>query len=151
MSLPLSYNHRKTPGWNKISGSHACRDCVWHISLDAELYTNCPGERVLVAIRFNVTFLPLRLLQKYTYLFLERCRKSNNIWLHALMQSECLYSSQFFEHCNHILLCEWMIELCTICLIDGVSSHNAFTFYLDSTNLGIDALLRSSAVTSVTW
>ena len=27
----------------------------------AELYTTCPGERALVAIRFNVTFLPLRL------------------------------------------------------------------------------------------
>jgi len=32
-----------------ISGSHACRGCVWHIILDEELYTTCPGERVLVA------------------------------------------------------------------------------------------------------
>ena len=40
-----------------ISGSHACRYCMWHIILDAELYTTCPGERVLVATRFNVTFL----------------------------------------------------------------------------------------------
>ena len=55
-----------------ISGSHACRDCGWHIILVAE------------------------------YLFLERCRKSNNIWLRALMLSDCLYSSLFFEHCNHI-------------------------------------------------
>ena len=31
------------------------------------------------------------LLRKYTYLFLERCRKSNNVWLRALMQSDCLY------------------------------------------------------------
>jgi len=46
------------------------------------------------------------LLLKSTYLFLERCRKSNNIWLHALMQSNCLYSSTFFEHYNRILLCE---------------------------------------------
>jgi len=29
-------------------------------------------------------------------------------------------------------------------------NHNAFAFYPDSTNLGISALLRSSAVTSVT-
>ena len=36
------------------------------------------------------------LLRKYTYLFLERCRKSNNIWLRALMQSDCSYSSLFF-------------------------------------------------------
>ena len=32
-----------------ISGSHACKDCVWPIILDADLYTTCPGERVLVA------------------------------------------------------------------------------------------------------
>ena len=25
-----------------ISGSRACRDCVWHIILDAGLYTTCP-------------------------------------------------------------------------------------------------------------
>jgi len=41
-----------------ISGREACRDCVWPIILDAELYTTCPGERVLVVIRFNATFLP---------------------------------------------------------------------------------------------
>ena len=49
-----------------ISGSHACRDCGWHTiirwhTMVAELYTTCPGERVLVAIRFSVTFLPSRL------------------------------------------------------------------------------------------
>jgi len=46
------------------------------------------------------------LLRKYTYLFLERCRKSHNMWLRALMQSDCLYSSLFFEHYNRILLGE---------------------------------------------
>ena len=66
------------------------------------------------------------------------------------MQSDCLYSSLFFEHYNRILLCEWVIELCSVRLIDGVSSHNAFAFYVDSTNLGISALLRSCAVSSVT-
>ena len=90
------------------------------------------------------------LLPKYTYLFLERCRKSNNVCLRALLQSDCLHSSLFFEHYNRILLCEWVIELSCIRLIDGVSYHNSFAFYLDSTNLGIGALLRSSFVTSVT-
>jgi len=42
-----------------ISRSHVCRDYVWHIILDAELYTTCLGERVLAATKFNVTFLPL--------------------------------------------------------------------------------------------
>jgi len=68
------------------------------------------------------------LLRKYTHLFLERCRKSNNMWLRALMQSDCLYSSLFFEHYNRILLCVWVIELCSIRLIDGVPCHNAFAF-----------------------
>ena len=90
------------------------------------------------------------LLRKYNYLFLERCRKSKNVWLCALMQSDCLYSSLFFEHHNRILLCEWVKELCSIRLIDGVLCHNVFAFYLDSTNLGIGALFRSSFVTSVT-
>ena len=50
-----------SPNYGVISGSHACRDCGWHILLIAELYTTCPRERVLVATKFNVTFLPLRL------------------------------------------------------------------------------------------
>ena len=37
-----------------ISESHACKDCVWPIILDAELYTTCPGERVLVVITHQV-------------------------------------------------------------------------------------------------
>jgi len=30
--------------------SHACKDRVWPIILDAGLYTTCPGERVLVVM-----------------------------------------------------------------------------------------------------
>ena len=50
-----------------ISGNHACRDCVWHIILVAELNTTCLGERMLVPTRFNVTFLPLRLCCENTH------------------------------------------------------------------------------------
>jgi len=39
---------------------------VWHTILDSELYTTCPGERVLVATRFNLTILPLRLCNEKT-------------------------------------------------------------------------------------
>jgi len=42
------------------------------------------------------------------------------------------------------------MEVSSVRLIDVVSNHNTFAFYLDSTKLGISALLRSSAVTSVT-
>jgi len=58
--------------------------------------------------------------------------------------------SRFFEHYNRILLCDWVLEHCSVCLIDGVSCHNAFEFYLDSTTLGTGALLCSSVITSVT-
>ena len=56
-----------------ISGSHACRGCMWHIILDSELYATFPGEWVLVATRFNVTFLPLRLCN------VPVCRNMQNI------------------------------------------------------------------------
>jgi len=39
--------HHKYGG---ISESHACKDCVWPIILDAELYTTCPGERMLIVM-----------------------------------------------------------------------------------------------------
>jgi len=78
--------HHKHGG---ISESHACKDCVWPIILDEELYTTCPGERVLVDMNRKVqcnipTFEAL--LRKNMYLFLERYRRSNNVWLPALMQ-----------------------------------------------------------------
>ena len=118
------YFRKRKAAYNWLSGSHACRDCGWHIILDAELYTSCPGERVLVAIRFNVTFLPLKLCYENTRdLFLERCRDSNNVWSRALMSSDCLFSSLYFEHYNRILLCELVIEHCSIRLIDGMSCH----------------------------
>ena len=37
-----------------ISESHACKDCVWPIILDAELYTTCLGERVLIVMTHQV-------------------------------------------------------------------------------------------------
>ena len=59
-----------------ISESHACKDCVWPIILDAELYKTCPGERVLGVMTRNIpTF---EAIKKNRYLFLERCRRSNN-------------------------------------------------------------------------
>jgi len=47
-------------------------------------------------------------------------RRSNNIWLHALTQSDCLYSSLWFEHYNHNLLCDWVFGHCSVCSFEGV-------------------------------
>jgi len=74
--------------------------------------------------------------KKKKYLFLERFRKSNNAWLRALMQSDCSYSSLFFEHYNRILPCDWVLGHCSISSFEGVSWHNAFVLYLASTSLG---------------
>jgi len=77
-----------------ISESLACKHCVWPIILDADLYTTCPGERVLIVMTHQVqgnspTFEAL--LRKNRYLFLERCRRSNNVWLRTLTQSNCSF------------------------------------------------------------
>jgi len=65
-----------------ISESHACKDCVWPTILDAGLYSTCPGELMLVVMTNQVqcnipTFEAV--LRKYMHLFLERCRRSNNV------------------------------------------------------------------------
>ena len=44
-----------------ISGRRTSTDCLGLITLVAGHCTTCRGERVLVVIRFNITFLPLRL------------------------------------------------------------------------------------------
>ena len=123
--------------WLRVAYNFGCRalHCLpWRASVSSHhVQCNIPTFKAL--------------LRKDKYLFLERCRKSHNVWLSALMQSEYLYSSLSFEHYNRILLL-WISDRTLQCPFDRC--HNAFAFYLDSTNLGISALLRSSAVTSVT-
>ena len=82
-SHPLShapaYMHHNHGG---ISESHACKDCVWPIILDSELYTTCPGERGLEVMTHQVQYnIPTfeAALRKNMHLFLERCRRSNNV------------------------------------------------------------------------
>jgi len=77
----------------------------WLIILGAGHYETFRGERVLVVIRFNATFLLLRPYCEKICTTLERCRKSKNVWLHAMKQSDCLYSSLFFGQYNCSLLC----------------------------------------------
>ena len=67
--------------YGRLSESDACRDCVWPIILYAKLYITCPGEGVLVVMTHQVQCnIPIfeALLRKNMYVFLERCRRSNN-------------------------------------------------------------------------
>jgi len=125
--------HHKYDG---ISESHACKDCVWPIILDAELYTTCSGERVLVAMTHQVecnipTFEAL--LRKNRYLFFERCRRCNNVWLLALTKSDCLYSYILWTLQPHFTL---LLSARTLqCLfVWGCACHNAFVLYLTLTS-----------------
>jgi len=89
------------------------------------------------------------LLRKYTYLFLERCRKSNNIWLYALMQSDCLYLPYSL---NTIIafysVNEWSNFAVSVWLM-GVSCHMTQCFRI-LPRLDQFRNWRSSLVTSVT-
>ena len=67
-----------------IWGNHACKGCMCPISLDAKVYTTFPGERVLVVMTHQAqrtgdipTFEALS--RKNMHLFLERCKRSNNV------------------------------------------------------------------------
>jgi len=53
-------------------------------------------------------------------------QNSNNVFLHALMQSDYLYSPLFFEHCNRIWLSDWVLGRCSVCLFEGVCRPQYF-------------------------
>jgi len=92
-----------------ISEIHACKDCVWPTILDAELYSTCPGEQVLVVmthqVQCNIPTFEAVFKRICTY-FSKDAEGLLTYWLPALTQLDCLYSSLFFEHYNHILLCD---------------------------------------------
>ena len=124
-----------------ISGSHTCRDCVWPVTFVAGFCTTCRGDRVWIVIRFNVTtFLPLRPYLKKcvpvsgTMQKVQQCR----LWLHALMQSDCLYwyLSLFFEHYNRSLLCDWVPGYSSVSL-RACAGHNAFGLHQPLTRIGL--------------
>ena len=81
------------------------------------------------------------LLWKNMYHFLERCRNCNNVWFRALMQSDFLYSSLLFEHCNRILLCDWVLGRCSIFFLRVCACHNTSVLYLALTKVGLSVLL----------
>jgi len=72
------------------------------------------------------------------YLFLQRCKKFSNVWLRALMQSDCLngYSPLFFEHYNRILLCDWVPGCCSVSL-RACAGHNAFVLHQSLARVGL--------------
>ena len=90
------------------------------------------------------------LLRKYKYLF-QKDAESLTTYGYVFWCSQIVCTRHY--SLNTIIafyaVNEWS-NFAVVRLIDGMTSHNAFAFYLDSPNLGIGTLLRSTAVTSVT-
>jgi len=77
---------------------------------------------------FNVISYLRHLFEKKCVhtVFLERCRKSNNLWLHALMQSDVtVFVLGRYSVCLRVCAC-----------------HNTFALYLALTKVGPCVLLR---------
>jgi len=93
-----------------ISGSHACKDCVWPVILDAELYITClgAGEQVLVVIWFNITFPTFEALLRKNVIFSKKMLDSLTTYGCVLRCCQIVYTifAPFFEHYNRILLCD---------------------------------------------
>ena len=137
-----------------ISESHACKDCVWPIILDAELYISCPGERVLIVMSHQVqcnipTFEAV--LSRNMNLFLERCRRSNNVMVACFAAAKLfIFFLILWTLQPHFTL--WLSAQTLQCLLVwGCTWHNAFVvfvLYLGLTSFGISVPLCSSAVPS---
>jgi len=134
-----------------ISRSHACRDCGWHIILDVELYTTCLGEQVLVATRFNVTFLPLRLCYEKTRTCFSK--ESESLITYGYT---CLDAVRLFVFVPILWTLQWHFTLWLSartlqCVFDWWQVMSKCIRILPGLDqLGIGALLRSSEVTSIT-
>jgi len=133
-----------------ISESHACKDCVWPIILDAGLYTTCPGERVLAVMTLQVqcnipTFEAV--LRKNMHSFLERFRRYNNVMVACFVAvSLFVFFLILWTLQPHFTM--WLNARTLQCFfVWGCACHNAFVIYLGLT-LEISVPLCSSAVPS---
>ena len=92
-------------------------------------------SRSLPSLSFWLTFLSADLTWLDMYSLRLRFISENASLLALYVCSTTHGLTSFFtlwfviELC--ILLCDWVIELCSVRLIDGVPSHNACAFYLD--------------------
>ena len=131
-----------------ISESHACKDCGWLTILDAELYTTCAGERLLVVIRFNVAFLHLKHYYENTSNCFSKCAESPTSYGCVLWFSQIVYIRPYSLNTAiaFYLLCDWVLGRCSACSFESVPCHKAFVLYLASPSIGISVLLCSSVV-----
>ena len=105
----------------------------------AGLYTTCRGDRVLVVIRLNVTFLPLRsywnkcvgLPVSWTIQEVQQCMVARFDAVRLFIP----YSSVFFKHYNRILLCDRVPGRYSVSL-RACAGHNAFVLHQSLARVG---------------
>jgi len=124
------------------------------ITLGAGLYATCRGERVLVVIRFNVTFLPSRSCwEKMCTCFLN---DSENLATYgcALWCSYIVYICPY--SLNNTTAFYYFVTECSDVAVffrlRACACHNTFVLHLALTRVGLSVLLwmYSSIVPSVT-
>jgi len=81
-------------------------------------------------------------------LFLERCKKSYSVWLRALMQSDCLDSSSFFERYSRILLCGWLLGCYSV---TGRVQVTMLVLHLALARVGLQFLTWDFHVLLILW
>ena len=122
------------------SGRHTCIDCMWPIILLAGLYTTCRNEGVLVVIRFNVAFLPLRpCCEKMCTSFFNDEESLTTYGCALWCRQLFIFVLIFFEHYNDILLCDWVLNRYNV--LRACACHNAFIVYLVLTRFELSVLL----------
>jgi len=112
-----------------ISENHAWKDCVWPIILNVELYTTCPRKRVLIVMTHHVQYnIPTfeAVLRKNMHLFLERCRRSNNVTV-ACFDAVRLFILFLILWTLQPHFTLWLSAQTLQCLfVWGCACHNAF-------------------------
>jgi len=106
------------------------------IILVAGLCTTCRSEQVLVAIRINATFLPLRpYCEKMCRLPVSWTMQKVQEWLVARFDAVRFLYSSFFEHYNYNLLCDWVPKPYSV-ILRTCAGHIAFVLYQGSAWVG---------------
>ena len=121
----MHYNYGVT------SRNHACRICVWPTILDAELYITCPGERVFVAIRFNVICLHLMHLYETTSTCFSKDAESLTTYGYVLWCSQIvcirpyflntIIAFSFVNECSNFVVSVWLMAC-------HATTHSHFTW-----------------------
>jgi len=113
---------------------------------------NLPWGASVSSTRFNVTFLPLRLCYENTRTCFSKDAENLTTYGCVLWCSQivCIRPNFLNTTIAFYTVNDWS-KFAVFVWLMACHATNAFAFYLESTNFGIGALLRSSVVTSVTW